>query len=185
MLKWILHKLFTRMGVVYNYDTTYLHEVTDISAGAALRYFGLPMLSQMRGPSVEVWAGASLGSVLDGDCGPCAQLVVDNSISAGVSAEALRACLRGEYEQAGDVALGFRFANAAIHGTEELDELREAIVSKHGKKALISAAYTSAAARAFPVLKRGLGYGNLCQRLEVDGETVPVKPLSGGITESA
>ena len=44
MFKWIMHKLFTRMGAAYNYDTAYMHEVTDVSAGAALRYIGLPML---------------------------------------------------------------------------------------------------------------------------------------------
>ena len=174
MFKWIMHKLFTRMGAAYNYDTAYMHEVTDVSAGAALRYFGLPMLSQMRGPSVEVWAGASLGSVLDGDCGPCAQLVIDISISAGVSVEALRACLRGDKDQAGAVGLGYRFAYAAIQGSTDLEDLRQEITDNYGKEALISAAYASAVARAFPVLKRGLGHGYLCQKLEVGGQPVSV-----------
>jgi len=162
------------MGAAYNYDIAYMHEVTDVSAGAALRYFGMPMLSQMRGPSVEVWAGASLGSVLDGDCGPCAQLVIDNSISAGVSAAALQACLRGDTDEAGAVGLGYRFAYAAIQGSIELEDLRQEISDNYGKEALISAAYVSAVARAFPVLKRGLGHGYLCQKLEVGGKTVSV-----------
>ena len=51
MFKWLLHKVFDRFAVTADYDTTYLHEVTDVSAGAAVRYFGLPLLSQMSDPA--------------------------------------------------------------------------------------------------------------------------------------
>ena len=178
MLKWVMHKIFSHIETSYNYDTGYMHEVTDVSAGAAMRYFGLPMLSQMTGPSLDIWAGASLSSVMDGDCGPCAQLVIDNAISAGVSAAALRSCLRGHYEEAGEVGLGYRFATAAIGGTTDLDELRTEIIDNHGELAAISAAYASAVNRAYPVLKRGLGHGYLCQILEVDGQAISV---AGGL----
>lgn len=174
MIKWILHRVFNAMSERYDYDTSYLHEITDIWPGAAVRYFGLPMLSQMRGPSAELWAGASLGSVLDGDCGPCAQLVVDNALAAGVPAAALQACVIGDYERAGAVGLGYVFANASINGSNDLQTLRETIVREHGEKALLSAAYAAAVSRSYPVLKRGLGHGQACQQLRIEGKDLRV-----------
>ena len=175
MLKWILHKMTERMSQEFNYDNTYLHEVIDVSAVAGLRFLGLPMLSQMKGPNLELWAGSALGSVLDGDCGPCAQLVVDDALMAGVPSQKLRGCLEGNIEAAGDVGLGFRFSQAAIADTESLTDLREEIIDRFGKLALVSASYAAASSRAYPVLKRGLGHGDLCQKIDLDGHKLVVK----------
>ncbi len=172
MLKWMMHKVFDRFAAAADYDTTYLHEVTEVSAGAAVRYFGLPLLSQMKDPAPEIWAGAALASVLDGDCGPCVQLVVNYALGAEVEPEKIRACLAREFEAAGDVGLGFRFAEAAIEDSEALDSLRQQIAGKHGEKAVVSASYAAATCRAYPVMKRGLGYGKVCRAVVVGGETV-------------
>ena len=174
MLRWLLHKAFERMAKTYDYDMSYMHEVTDISPAAAMRYLGLPMMSQVRGPNVDLWAGASLGSVLDGDCGSCAQLIVDMALEAGAEPDLLRACLTGDMDGACAVGMGYRFALAAISDTAELEGLRSEIAARYGDVALVAVAYASASARAYPVLKRGLGHGGLCQRLEIDGDAVAV-----------
>ena len=172
MIRWLLHKVFKKFGDAADYDTTYLHDITDVSTGAALRYLGLPLLSQMRDPVPDVWAGAALASVLDGDCGPCVQLVVNNALDARVDPARIRACLTREFESAGDVGLGFRFAEAAIQDREELVSLRDEIIGKHGQKAVISASYAAATGRAYPVMKRGLGYGHVCRAVSVNGQVV-------------
>ena len=174
MIKWLLHKMAQRMTEQTGYDNTYLHEIIDVSNSAALKFLGLPMLSQTKGPNVELWAGAAMGSVLDGDCGPCAQLVLDEAVMIGVPPEKLRACLQGKLIEAGDVGLGYRFANASIHDLGGLEELRNEIVERFGPTALIAASYTSATSRAYPVLKRGLGHGDVCQKLTLGGETLSV-----------
>lgn len=174
MLKWLLHKTFRKFGEVADYDTTYLHEITEVSTGAALRYFGLPMLSQMSKPAPDVWAGAALASVLDGDCGPCVQLVVNGALRAGVDPAGITACLARDFDAAGDLGLGFRFAEAAIADGGELESLRAEIVERHGRKALISASYAAATCRAYPVMKRGLGHGHACRAVSVDGRTIQV-----------
>lgn len=176
MLKWILHKMLGRFEQSYDYDAGYMHEVIDISTSAGLRYFGLPMLSQMRGPVPELWAGAALASVLDGDCGPCAQLIVDNAVESGVAPNLLKACLAGDFSTAGVAGLGYRFARAAIGDEPDLEKLSGEIVSAHGKKALVCAAYAAASCRAYPVLKRGLGHGSACTQLNLGGEPVFVRP---------
>ena len=172
MLKWLLHKAFNRFADMADYDTTYLHEVTEISAGAAVRYLGLPLLSQMSSPAPEVWAGAALASVLDGDCGPCVQLVVNSALRAEVDPGRIKACLARDFEAAGDVGLGFRFAEAAISDGKNLEELRVEVLERHGPKAMVSASYAAATCRAYPVMKRGLGHGKACQQVSVDGEAV-------------
>lgn len=179
MIRWLLHKAFDAFARAADYDTSYLHEITDVSPGAAARYFGLPLLSRMSDPAPDVWAGAALASVLEGDCGPCAQLVVNGALQAGAPSAQITACLARDFENAGDVGLGFRFAEAAIADRAELDSLRAEIVEKHGQKAVISATYAAATCRAYPVLKRGLGYGKVCQAVEVAGRTVPVAYASG------
>lgn len=171
MIKWVLHKLTSRFERAAHYDAAYLHDMIDISAGAGLRYFTLPLLSQMHGPAPCVWAGAALASVLDGDCGPCAQLVIDSAVKAGVSPDLLRACVRRDFAKAGPAGLGFRFTEAAIRGDPEVENLRAEIERCHGSLAVISAAYAAAASRAYPVLKRALGHGSACQKLRI-GERV-------------
>ena len=74
MIRAILHHLLRRFEAGCDYDAGYIHEVTEIWPGAGLRYLGLSMFSQTRGPDMPVWAGAMLASTVDGDCGPCAQL---------------------------------------------------------------------------------------------------------------
>ena len=174
MIKWLLHKAFKKFGEAADYDTAYLHSIADVSPSAALRYLGLPMLSQMTRPAPNVWAGAAIASVLEGDCGPCVQLVVNNALDVGVDPAKVTACLRRDLDAAGDVGLGFRFAEAAIQDRSDLDALRDEIESIHGAKAVIAASYAAATARAFPVMKRGLGFGRVCQAVDVEGQIIPV-----------
>lgn len=49
MLKWILKRLTRKMERDYNYDTSYMREMIDVSPSAALRLAALPLMSQYRG----------------------------------------------------------------------------------------------------------------------------------------
>ena len=175
MIKAILRYATARFGRRYDYNVDYMIHVLDVSNSAAIRLSLLPAVSQYRGPkrAKEVWAGAILASTMDGDCGPCAQLVLDMAIEAGVPADKLRQCVNERFDAAGDVGLGFRFAQAAIAGTAETDALRAEIISRHGEKAAVAAAFAASSGRVYPVLKRGLGYGHACQHLRIDGQRVP------------
>lgn len=177
MLKWILHLLTRKMERTYSYDSTYLHEIIDASTGAALRFSALPLMSQYRGGApAELWAGAALGSSLEGDCGPCVQLTVDHALEAGVEPDLLRACLQRDFGAAGITGLGFRFAEAAIAGDPAVDTLRAEIENNFGKTAVLSVAYATATSRAYPVLKRALGHGLACQHINLGtGLYEPIK----------
>jgi hypothetical protein len=167
MIRWLLHKMTRQFEARYRYNGDYMHEVYDISTSAGIRLSMLPLLSQYRGPNIDIWAGAALASVLDGDCGPCAQLVVDMAVEAGASAEHLTRCAQGDAENAATVGLGYRFACAAIHDDPQANDLREEIILSYGKEASLAAAFTAATSRAYPVLKRALGHGAVCSTLNI------------------
>ena len=91
------------------------------------------------------------------------------AVEAGADAALLKRCVDGDPHQAGDIGLGFRFAMAAIHGNPEVDDLKQQIETKYGKRAVIAAAFAAGSGRFYPVFKRGLGYGHACSRLEFGG----------------
>ena len=175
MIRAFLHAQARKFGRRYNYDVDYLHTLIDVSPGAAVELNRLQKFYTYRGPATgrPVWTGALLASTLDGDCGPCAQLVVDMALENGADAAGLVACVEGRPEMAGAIGLGFRFARMAITGDPDADFLQREIEAEFGKKAAVSCAFAAASGRIYPVLKRGLGYAHACTRLDIGG--APVK----------
>lgn len=176
MIKFLLHRATRNMERQWNYDCSYMHEIIDVSAAAGLRLGLLPLFSQYRGDApAELWSGAVLASTLDGDCGPCAQLIVDMALSLGVPANALRAAIAGNAEAAGTVGLGYRFAQAAICDAPEAATLRDEIAAEYGERAVVACAFAAASGRVYPVLKRALGHGAACRRLDFGGQAMELE----------
>ena len=167
MLKMLIRSRLSAFERRYNYDAGYMRQILEISPKAFLRLQGLTRISGYRGPAPEIWAGALLASSLDGDCGPCAQLVADFALEAGVDPGRLRAAVGRDFAAAGDVGLGFRFAEAAIRDAPEAAALRQEIAASHGEEAVLAASFAAISGRAYPVLKRALGHGQACQRLSI------------------
>jgi hypothetical protein len=174
MIREFLHAQINKFGRAFRYDVTYMHDIADISPGAAYKLSRLPHFYKYRGPKAgqPVWTGALLASTLEGDCGPCAQLVIDMALAGGADAETLQACAEGRPQDAGAMGLGYRFANAAIAGDLAADSLRREIEAEFGKKAALSCAFAAASGRIYPVLKRGIGHGQSCTRLDFAGKQV-------------
>ena len=171
MIRALLHRGARAFGRRYDYDVDYMHHVIDTSATAGLALSLLPLVSQYKGPKAarSVWAGALLASTLDGDCGPCAQLVVDFALENRVDENALLAAVDGRLDEAGDVGLGFQFARAAIARSYEPNAFADTIRARFGEQALVAASFAAASGRFYPVFKRGLGSGHACQQIEVRG----------------
>lgn len=173
MIKYVTAKVANAMQRRYNYDASYMREVAAVSSGGAVRLGLLPLFSQYSaGVPAALWAGTAIGSTLDGDCGPCAQLVVDTALERGVPAELLRAGLAGDWPNAGLVGLGMRFARASISDSPELDEVREEIRDQFGDRAIVTLSIAAATGRSWPVIKRGLGHGKICQSLRINDVNV-------------
>ena len=174
MMGWLLNSGFRRFARQNDYDTSYIQEVTRLWPGAGFRYLFLPAITRLTGPVPEIWAGAIIASVLDGDCGSCAQLVCNDAVRLGVSSDRIAACLRRDFEAAGAVGLGFRFAEAVITGAADADSLRAEIQRQHGDRAAVAAAFAAASGRVYPVLKRGSGHGSACRKIRLGGGDHPV-----------
>ena len=163
-------------GAHYDYDVSYLYDLIDLSPDAAAALNGFKEFYKYRGPAggQAVWTGALLASTLEGDCGPCAQLVISMAMESGGDPDQIRACVEGRATEAGKTGLGFRFAEMAIKGDAQADRLRAEIQSAYGSKAAVSCAFAAASGRVYPVIKRGIGHGAPCEELGIAGETVKV-----------
>lgn len=169
MLKWLMHFGTRQMEKSTNYDASYMHEAIDLSTSAGLKLSLLPLLSQHREDApLPLWYGAVIASVLEGDCGPCAQLMVDQGLKQGVAPSIMRALVSRDLAAAGEEAsLGFRYAEAVMADDPAYHELREEVETRFGKRTLIALAFATAFCRTYPVLKRGLGHGAACQKIKI------------------
>lgn len=163
-------------GRQFDYDVGYMHEVLDASpeAYARLEAFG-GMPAYCEEVPLEAWYAAKLASTLSEDCGPCVQLGVTIAERHGIRHEVLRAIIAGDFAAMGaDASLGLRYARSALARDIEADALREEIVARWGRKALLSLAYAAVSTRTYPALKYALGHGRSCVRVRVgDTDVVP------------
>ena len=169
MIRWILQRAARRFGRRYQYDVSYMLDTIEASPKAGVRALLYSAAVGYPGPPAagEVVLGASLASILDGDCGPCTQLVIDMGLEAGASPERLRACVQGQQDLAGDIGLGHDFARAIIAGTPNAEGLAQEITRLYGRQALVAASFAAASTRFYPVFKRGLGHGATCTRVRI------------------
>ena len=173
MLSWRLRS-FERS---FDYDVSYGRDILDASLIAFLRFAPISALSAHRQDIPrEAWYAAKLATTVAEDCGPCTQLVVTMAERDGVEPATLRAILSGdEATMSPDAALGFRFANAVLRrDLVDGDRLRNQVITRWGKRALVSLALTIAASRVFPAVKYALGHGKACARVQVGGSETEV-----------
>jgi hypothetical protein len=144
----------------------------DEAAGFALARLSKAAAYRADAPKAA-WYAAKIVAAMSEDCGPCVQLAVTMAGHAGVPDSDLRAVVAGDpARMSADASLGYRFAKAAIARSDDLDDLREEVVKRWGRKALGAMAITIVASRTFPALKYALGHGRSCQSVEVGGASV-------------
>ena len=177
MIKSFLHRAIAKLEKSYGYDASYLHEVLEVSTPAFLKFGLFQTMSNHRdGAPRDAYCAARMAATLSEDCGPCTQLVVDMALKAGMLPARIAAILRGDLEQAGtDAELGFRYGIAVAQNTINAAALSEEVEKRYGKRALVSMAYAVACSRVYPALKRGLGHGAACSKINVSDETIVLK----------
>jgi hypothetical protein len=177
MLKSFLHRTVGRLERSFGYDASYLHEVIEISRPAFFKFSLFQVMSSHRDRVPrDAWYAARIAAALSEDCGLCTQLVVDMALRDGMKPEAVGALLRGDLEQAGqDAELGFRYGIAVAQNMDASLALSEQAAARFGKPALVSLAFAVACSRVYPTLKRGLGHGVACTKINVSSETITLK----------
>lgn len=166
MIKPILNFIISKFEAKHSYNSDYLREITDTSASASMRLMLLSGMTGYTGNKSPVWGGAALAGTLHGDCGPCAQLIVDQLIEMKFDTAELRACINSDWQAAGATGLGFRFAQAVLNNSDNVSQLRNEIVSNHGKEALTAAAFATTSYPVYPFLKRAMGYDQSCASIQ-------------------
>lgn len=88
----------------------------------------------------------------------------------GVAPDVLRAILEGDTAGMGaDALLGYRFARATLAHDPDADALRDQVIARWGRKAVVTLALGIASARVYPTLKYAMGHGKTCVRVRVGG----------------
>jgi hypothetical protein len=181
MLGWLVRRQIAKFERDFDYDFTYARDIYEASPRAFFRFARISGLAEHReNVPRDAWFAAKIAAALAEDCGPCTQLVVTMAEREGMSPPTLRAILAGEQGALPralppDAALGFRFARAVLaRDVAEGDRLRDEVVSRWGRKGLITLALTIAASRTFPAVKYALGHGHACVQVRVAGADTQV-----------
>jgi alkylhydroperoxidase family enzyme len=173
MIRALLHRTIAAFERRYDYDAAYMHEILDTSVGAFVKLAMAQSMNLHRAgvPSDALFA-ARIAAVRFEDCGPCAQLTVNMAREAGVPAATVRAIVARDFTRLSpDVALALRFTDAVL-AHADADALRRDARTRWGHEGLVTLAYSIAAVRTYPTMKRVLGHAHTCERLSVDGESV-------------
>lgn len=176
MLKWLLRRRIDAFEREYDYDVSYMRYILDVSVRAALKFGRIMGLANYRQDvPLEAGCAAALTTLLAEDCGPCSQLAVTMAEREGVAPATIRAILAGdERGMTPEAALAFRFTQATLRHDPAADALRDEIVARWGRRALVSLAFAITAARMFPTLKYALGFGKSCSLIRVNGSQTEV-----------
>jgi len=176
MIKWLIRRRLDAFEREYDYDLSYGRDILDASVRAALALSRVMSFSKYRQDApLNACCAAGIAGTVAEDCGPCTQLAVTMAEREGVAPATIKAILAGdERAMPPDAALGFRFAHAVLRHDPAADTLREEIVAKWGKRALVSLAFAVTSARLFPTLKYALGYGRSCVKVRVAGSDTAV-----------
>jgi hypothetical protein len=176
MLKSLLSRQIDTFERTNNYDASYMREVLE-SGGAwtFIKFYFVTALGHGARAPIKAMAAAGIVGTLTEDCGPCTQIGVDLAAKAGCPASVLRAILAGDEAAMGGTArLGYQFAKAVLdRDMERADPLRDEIIRRWGKAALVDISMALTTSRMYPTLKYALGHGKTCSRVTVAGEPTP------------
>ena len=176
MRSWFARRLLRRYSKHYGYDTSYLEMLLKESPAAFFKFAPLMKASRHREVvPIEASFAAGITGAKGEDCGPCAQLVVDMALEAGVPRDQIEAVVRRDVRAMNDsVVLAFRFADAIVRRSADEDEHRDAIRAQWGQKGVIDLSFALQMGRMFPMMKAALGYAKECRRISVGGKDIDV-----------
>ncbi len=178
MLGWLVNKRLAAFEKDFDYDVEYMRDMYAASPRAFWKFSKILKISEHREDvPKDAWYAAKIAATLAEDCGPCTQLVVTMAERSGVKPETIRAIVSGNAAgMSEDAALGWQFAQSVLaRDIPGSDQLREKIIDRWGRRALVSLALTIASSRVYPAVKYALGHGHACVRLKIGGSELPVQ----------
>jgi len=173
MLRWLLRRRVAAFERRWDCEAGELRDLIDADAEAAAAFGMAQAIGRYRKDApAAVRCAAGLIAVMAEDCEPSAQLAVARAERDGVDPAVLRAVVARDYlAMPEDVVLAARFAEATLRHAPEVDDLRDELERKFGRRGLVSIVFAIVSARIDPTLKYALGRGKACARLTVGGQT--------------
>lgn len=176
MRSWIARRMLRSFSKRYGYDTSYAEMILRESPAAFFKFAPLMKASRHREvvPIEASFAAGFVGAKAE-DCGPCAQLLVDMALEAGVPKDQIEAVVRRDlHAMNSNTHVAFRFADAIVRRSGEDGAYREAVQARWGQKGLIDLSFALQMGRMYPMVKTALGYAKECRRISVGGNQVDV-----------
>lgn len=169
MLKYLIGRKLDASERELGASLDYVRYILHTSLSDFLAFTKLLALAGRKGVlPADVRSVAGLVATRSEGCGTCVQIAIHQGLAAGVSSEVLRAAFEDRVgDLPRDAALAHRFARAVIEHSPEAEPLRAALRERFGERALIDLALVLTAARAFPTIKRTLGYATTCNPAEL------------------
>ncbi len=148
----------------------YLRDMFRASRGAVVKIaLFLPLAAHRKAAPADLCHAARLVAVLAEDCGPCAQIVVNQARKDGMDRGAIRALLAGRPDRLPEsLRQAHDFAQAVLARDAGAAALRQALAERYGDAAVVDLALAIATARVFPTVKWAMGHGVSCALVEVD-----------------
>ncbi len=164
MLANLLKRQFAKFESRYGYDTRYMRELADLDPGGALK-LGLAngFTSHRFGLPADAYFAAKLTGTKWADCGSCLRLVVDMAMEAGVARADVVALLTNAADTPPDMALAARYAASIIANDPELADLAAECERRWDRRGVAGLAAATVSGLFYPLIKRGMGYGNACE----------------------
>lgn len=172
----LVHAAVRKFEARYRYDGAYLHQLVDLAPDSTRLLAALQAVSTrpVHAPA-SLLHGAALAASMHEDCGPCVQITIDKILASGGDAESLRALIRHDFVRADPpAALGFCYVAAVLSGKDDALVMRDEILVLYGQHSLADLTLAAVIARSYPTMKKLMGYGARCQRLDVAGQSETV-----------
>ena len=161
LIEWKLSSEEKRLGA----SLDYLRFILRVSIPAFLK-FGkiLPFANYRRSLPPDVYHIARIVATKSEDCGTCVKMELKSAKDAGISDGLIHAALNDDVQGLSENLKAVReFTKSVIEAKEPCDELRQRLVTEFGEQGLVELAFSIAACRVFPTVKRSLGYASSCE----------------------
>lgn len=160
VIRRLIHKIERRLGAS-------LPHLLSIGRQSPAAFFKvllvMPLAAHRSVLSKEACHVARIAALMATDCGGCLQIAVNLALSEGVEATLLRAAVERRVEALGlPAAAAFRFAEAVVRRSPDLDDRRAEVLEFWGEAGLAELSIAVSAATVFPTLRRALGQTTLC-----------------------
>ncbi|GIL03238.1 MAG: hypothetical protein BroJett030_31370 [Alphaproteobacteria bacterium] len=160
---WLKREL-NKFSERYDYDTGYMAELVDLDpSGGAKLAMATAFLGHRFGLPAAPYFAAKIVAVKTADCGSCLRLAIAMAEEAGVELADCAALVTGEGRPPDDMALAARYARAVLDNDPALADILVECEARWGRRAIGGLAAAVVSGLFYPVLKRGLGYGNSCE----------------------